>query len=87
MDKYSTEELEQIIRQYECSQKKTKPQKTTTPKIVPKVLCEICGVEIKKTGIKAHQKTNRHMLLADIHLTSQELKKQLEQVHEIALPV
>ena len=81
MDKYSPEELEKIIQQYERSQMCQKPKKSRKP--APKVLCEICCVEIAQSGLKAHQKTNRHLLLADIQATSQELRTQLNQANDL----
>lgn len=86
MDKYSPEELEKIIQQYESSQQKEKertkiPIKKERKTIPKKILCEICRVEIVHSGLKKHKASNRHLLLADIQATSQELKNQLIQVH------
>ena len=84
MDKYSPEELEKIIQQYECSQESQKttknPNKVRKP--VPKISCYICRVEIARSGLAAHQKSNRHLLLADIQATSQELKNRLDDVRK-----
>ena len=85
MDKYSPEELQNIIQQYERSQQQ--PQQTTCfettkkpRKPVPKISCYICRVEISRSGLAAHQKSNRHLLMADIQATSQELKNRLDDV-------
>jgi len=80
MEKYSHEELEKIIQQYELSQFQTCQKVTSSRKAkkpVSKITCEICSVEISCSGLKVHQKSKRHLFLTDIQAISKELQERL----------
>lgn len=84
MDKYSKEEIENIILLYEKSHGfsiNTEPvKKKKCRKPIEKIPCEICCIEISRSGFTSHQKSKKHVFLQDIRNTSKELKKRLEEV-------